>query len=377
MLDRAARLTPGGLRAAIARAVIKAAPKKAKERRETAAKDARVERWLQDTGNAALMGCELPPAEALAADEQITARAKELRAAGLEGDMDQLRARAYLDLLLGKDSRPGPEATAAAPGGAAPAGFAGRVTLTVPLATLAGLADRPGELGSLGPVDPWLARDLAAAAAREPEDHLVPDRHRQPGPRRRPRLRPARTQGSSETRRAGATARRDRVLLHPGRPGRPARRARHLAARTPGPGPDLIITIDPITTDPCDHRFESKVMIPGLSCGTCPRSGTPPAPAPICRRPAARADFEHNTPYEAGGRTCLCNTGPKCRHDHRLKQHPRWKVDQLPDGTFTWTTPAGRTYTTEPTRYPSQLRVIARARLLPLGYRVRRLRRTR
>ena len=44
----------------------------------------------------------------LAADEQITARAKELRKAGLEGDMDQLRARAYLDLLLGKDSRPGP-----------------------------------------------------------------------------------------------------------------------------------------------------------------------------------------------------------------------------------------------------------------------------
>ena len=31
---------------------------------------------------------------------------------------------------------------------------------------------------------------------------------------------------------------------------------------------------------------------------------------------------------------------------------PRWKVDQLPDGTFRWTTPAGRTYTTEPTRYP-------------------------
>jgi hypothetical protein len=27
-------------------------------------------------------------------------------------------------------------------------------------------------------------------------------------------------------------------------------------------------------------------------------------------------------------------------------------VDQLPDGTFRWTTPAGRTYDTEPTRYP-------------------------
>ena len=47
-----------------------------------------------------------------------------------------------------------------------------------------------------------------------------------------------------------------------------------------------------------------------------------------------------------------CRRSPKCRHDHRLKQDPRWKVDQLPDGTFQWTTPAGRQYASEPTRYP-------------------------
>ena len=116
VLDRAARLTPGGLRAAIARAVMEVAPKKAKERREQAAKDARVERWIEDSGNAALMGCELPPAEVLAADQRITAWAKELGRAGLEGDMDQLRARAYLDLLLAKDSRPRRPATAGADG---------------------------------------------------------------------------------------------------------------------------------------------------------------------------------------------------------------------------------------------------------------------
>ena len=100
------RLTPGGLRAAIAHAVMEVAPEKAKERREAAAKDARVERWAEDSGNAALMGCELPPDEVLAADQRITAWARELRRAGLEGGMDVLRARAFLDLLLGKDSRP-------------------------------------------------------------------------------------------------------------------------------------------------------------------------------------------------------------------------------------------------------------------------------
>ena len=84
VLDRAARLTPGGLRAAIARAVIKAAPKKAKQRREALARFARVERWLEDSGNAALAGRELPPDEVLAADERITAWAGELKAAGLE-----------------------------------------------------------------------------------------------------------------------------------------------------------------------------------------------------------------------------------------------------------------------------------------------------
>jgi hypothetical protein len=45
----------------------------------------------------------------------------------------------------------------------------------------------------------------------------------------------------------------------------------------------------------------------------------------MCERPSGRADFE---------------------------QDPRWNVEQHPDGTFTWTTPAGRTYTTGPTEYP-------------------------
>ena len=136
VLDRAGRLTPGSLRAAIARAVMEAAPDKARKRRETAARFARVERWAEDSGNAALAGRELPPDQVLAADERITARARELKAAGLEGGTDELRARAYLDLLLGQDSRPGGSRRPGAARRAAPAGFASRVTLTVPLVTL-------------------------------------------------------------------------------------------------------------------------------------------------------------------------------------------------------------------------------------------------
>src|SRR4029077_3112025 len=156
------------------------------------------------------------------------------RTAGLEGGMDELRARAFLDLVLGKDSRPRPDGTAApaasgstagdstgsgstaagqgaggsassdragtasdsagsghsgggaqqppgaGPAGGAAAGVAGRGTLTVPLGTAAGLADRPGEPSGLGPVEPSLARAPRAAAAASPKSTwcvTVTDRH--------------------------------------------------------------------------------------------------------------------------------------------------------------------------------------------------------
>jgi hypothetical protein len=362
VLDRAGRLTPGGLRAAIARAVMEVAPEKAKQRRETAARFARVERWAEDSGNAALMGRELPPDEVLAADQRICWWAGELREAGLEGGMDELRARAFLDLVLGKDSRPrvpGATGTTGHPSGPAPSpgagpaggaadGFAGQVTLTVPLGTAAGLADRPGELAGHGPVDPWLARDLVNAAARSPkttwcvtvtdqQGHAVGHGCARPEPR-------------SHRKRAGPGP--PEFSFTPDSRDEPPGGYGTWRLRTRGPGPDLIVTIDPITTDPCDHRHESARHDPGVKLRHLAQVRHATCTSPVCRRPASQCDHEHNTPYEAGGRTCLCNTGPKCRHDHRLKQHPKWKVDQLPDGTFTWTTQAGRTYTTEPTRYP-------------------------
>jgi hypothetical protein len=368
VLGRAGRLTPAGLRSAVARAVMEVAPEKARKRREEAARDTRVERWAEDSGNAALMGRELPPDEVLAADQRIQWWAGELRKAGLDGDMDMLRARAYLDLLLGKDSRPhGPEATdtggqagsrdadgevhqppGTGPAGGAAGGFAGRVNLTVPLGTVAGLADRPGELAGLGPVDPWLARDLAAAAAANPKSTwcvTVTDEHGHAIGHGCARAEP-----KSHRSRAG-----------PGPPGfsfTPASRDGPPGGygawrlRVPGGGPDLIVAIDTLATQDCQHRYEAKGHDPGVKLRHLSQVRHATCTSPVCRRPASQCDFEHNTPYEAGGRSCLCNAGPKCRHDHRLKQQPGWRVDQLPDDTFRWTTPSGRSYDTEPTRYP-------------------------
>ena len=350
ILGRAGRLTPGSLRAALARAVMEVAPEKAKERREKAAKTARVERWAEDSGNAALMGRELPPDEVLACDQRIRGWADELRKAGLEGGMDELRARAFLDLVLGKDSRPrqeGAEPTASPAGG-----FAGQVTLTVPLEIAADLADRPGELSGLGPIDPWLARDLVRAAARNPKTtwcvtvtdeygHAVGHGCARPEPRsHRKRAGPSPPPGGTGF--SFTPASRD------GPPGGYGT----WRLRIPGGGPDLIVAIDTLETRDCKHRYEARGHDPGVKLRHLSQVRHATCTSPVCRRPASQCDFEHNTPYEAGGRSCLCNGGPKCRHDHRLKQQPGWKVDQLPDGTFRWTTPTGRSYETEPTRYP-------------------------
>ena len=102
--DRVTGKTPGQIRALIARAVLKADPGAARQRREQAQKDARVELWREDAGTAAIVSFGLPPDEALAADQQITSRAMDLKAAGVPGSMDALRVRAYLDALLGQDT---------------------------------------------------------------------------------------------------------------------------------------------------------------------------------------------------------------------------------------------------------------------------------
>jgi len=115
---------------------------------------------------------------------------------------------------------------------------------------------------------------------------------------------------------------------------------------------DMLIKIGPLPTGDCDHQWEARGHDPGVMLRHLTEIRHATCTGPGCRRPAGRCDFEHNVPYEAGGRTCLCNGNPKCRHDHRLKQHPRWNAEQLPGGYVRWTTPSGRQYVTEPTRYP-------------------------
>lgn len=74
--------------------------------------------------------------------------------------------------------------------------------------------------------------------------------------------------------------------------------------------------------------------------------------APGCQRAAAGCDCDHVQPWPAGA-TSLPNTCCLCRFHHRLKTHAAgWTVahDDSGDG-LTWTTPTGTTLTTEPHDY--------------------------
>jgi hypothetical protein len=171
---------------------------------------------------------------------------------------------------------------------------------------------QPGEMDGIGLIDPALARDLVAAAARNPkttwcvtvtdqDGHAIGHGCARPEPKsHRKRAGPGNRDGPGFAFTPASA---------PGPPGGYGT----WRLRTPGDGPDLILTLDPISTQDCDHRFEARGHDPGVKLRHLAQVRYATCTGPVCRRPSAQADFEHNIPYEAGGRTCLCNGGPKCK----------------------------------------------------------------
>jgi Domain of unknown function (DUF222) len=337
VLPAAGQQTTGQLRATVARAVLAVDPEAATRRREQAQRDPRVRRWQEDAGTAALAGFGLPPAEVLEADQRLTDRALALRDAGLPGSLEELRARAYLDTLLGQDSspseesgpRPGEPSGAGHPDGrAGPATplcptvplpparsqrrLAARVNLTVPLVTQLGLAGEPGDVAGFGPVDPALARELTTRAAADPASRFC----------------------------VTVTGPAGQAIGHGCIPGRP---------------PDLggscgfTVTLSLLAGDRCDHRHQEPAYQPSRKLRHLIEARHTTCCAPGCGRRAARCDLDHTVPYDQGGRTCECNLAPLCRHHHRCKQSEGWQLEQAAPGQLRWTTPSGRIHLTSTT----------------------------
>ena len=386
-------------------------PESAGRRKEAAGRDAHVRRFREDSGNAGMVARELPPDEVLASWQHVEQRALDLRAAGVPGTVQELRVRAYLDLLQERDSRPagdgagtdaaaGPDAagepggphddgpeghdgdgpgggcdpgrgsgggpgggsdpgrgSGGGPGGGGGPGRPGRgsgdsgrarrpgpdtgprlaalINITIPWSAWTGPAGTPAGVAGFGLVGAADARDLAAAAARDPRTRwcltvLHPD---------------------------GTAA------VHGCAPGRhPPPPGTGQPAATPGPDP-------PPGTSPPDWIGRLRIQLTPIARGTCGHDRAEPGyrpsralqhlikvrnarcTAPGCGRAAARCDLDHTIAWDQGGLTCECDLAPLCRHHHRCKQAEGWRLDQPEPGVLIWRTPSGRTYTVTPTVY--------------------------
>ncbi|HEY5398859.1 MAG TPA: hypothetical protein VIL16_26115, partial [Trebonia sp.] len=274
--------------------------------------------------------------------------------------------------------------------------------LVLPLVTLLGLAERPGEGHGLGPFDPGLCRRLAAIAVLSlhttlcvtvTDDDGIAIGHgcvktgrlaRPPGGPPPPlvglparmnltitatrlaelRLQPEDAPAGPLAPLAPPGPRRSCKTTPPG----PQETGRAFARRDVGPPGDPVwcgtwaltlpsglesaVDLAPVPTIDCDHRNESHAYKPNATLRHLVQIRDYTCTFPTCSRHARESDFEHAVPYDQGGRTCACNAGARSRKCHRVKQSPGWNVTQPKPGWHQWTTPRGRTYTQGPKRYP-------------------------
>jgi hypothetical protein len=421
------------------RAALAVAPDVAERRRSKAERErARVTVFREDSGAVGLSGRDLPAAQALAGHASVVARAKLYEASGAfpgQGT-SALQALAYVHLLnavtvadaiafartaaaqppdsSGQDeddssndpgggSGPGPgdgpgggdgpghgegPAGVEYPGdpgpdgadgpGPGPDGRPALPEIAVPLVTLLGLAARAGDNRLIGPLDPALAGDLAAAAARSPasrweitvvDEHGYAVGHGTARPRQggRQRPRPPNPGSCALPARINITV-TETLLRHLERQGAPPRSGAPYSGAPPGGwqltpknagrwaltlpgGQELSVRFDVVPTHACDHRHQTGAYQPSERLRRLVQVRDQECTFPTCSRPAHESDFEHAVPYDKGGRTDACNAGARSRRCHQVKQSPGWKLTQPKPGWHVWTTPTGRTYVQAPWRY--------------------------
>jgi hypothetical protein len=395
------------------RAALAVAPDVAERRRSAAERErARVTVFREESGAVGLSGRDLPAAQALAGHASVLARAGQYEASGaFPGQTASgLQALAYLHLLNGVTAQDAIAFARAAtaqppddagqdedgdnggqgddqepdgggdPRGSGPGGTGGQPVLpevTVPLATLQGRAERPGDNRLLGPLDPAITRDLAVAAARSPSSRwevtVVDDQGyavghgiARPGRGKRQEPQPpgpgacalpARvniTVAETFLRQSAAPSAQPRSGAPPGDWEFAPRTIKDEGSKwvltLPG-GRELTVRFDVVPTHACDHRYQVNAYEPGDRLRRLIQVRDQECTFPPCSRPARDSDFEHAVPYDKGGRTDACNAGARSRRCHQVKQTPGWTVTQPKPGWHVWTTPTGRTYVQEPWRY--------------------------
>ena len=224
----------------------------------------------------------------------------------------------------------------------------GLLDLRLPWATLTGQSLEPGYLGRLGPITATQASYLADLAARDPAARwqvIVTDSGGQT-------LAVTHVAGKAQPQPQVGLVGQITVIIggeHLAEPqdmaGLPPILARVLAAaqsaaalaadNSQGPGG-------------CAHAEATQAYRPTRKLWEHVTARDLTCRFLTCRQPATRCDLDHTIPFDQGGRTCSCNLGGLCRFHHQVKGQSRWFLTQATPGTFTWITPTGRTYTTQP-----------------------------
>ena len=189
------------------------------------------------------------------------------------------------------DASPGPDGSD--PGGNRGPGpqpgtgpsVAALVNVTVPLSTLLGESETPGEAAGFGLLDGQDTRDLVAAAARHPGTRWCVTALHPDGT--------AAAHGCARGR-------------HPPPPG---------ATEGPDPPSDvpaqdylrrLGIGLAPVARGRCDHARAEQGYQPSRRLQHLVRARNRRCAAPGCSRPAARCDLDHTIAWDRGGLTCEC-----------------------------------------------------------------------
>jgi Domain of unknown function (DUF222) len=224
-----------------------------------------------------------------------------------------------------------------------PASFPALINLLIPAGALLGWSATPGEAGRWGLLDPDDTRSLVQAASGHPRSRWC-----------------VTVIGPDGTAAAHGCARGPHQWT-PAPPGSMSHGTSH--GTRPPPEPDaqqqaqlarllraLNVTLTPIAKGTCDHRDREDRYEPSRKLKHLIRARTATCPAPGCGGVAWHADIDHTIAWPDGP-TCQENLSPPCRHHHRVKQAPGWKLEQTEPGVMRWTAPSRRTYATTPTAY--------------------------
>jgi HNH endonuclease. len=348
-LPSAVHGTTGTLRSRLYRLRCKLSPEAVRRQRERDHDSRYLAAHQEISGLVTLVARFCDEQAALAALEHIDAIAAATRAAGdpLGRSTDQLRADIALSLLAGVDP--------AQAGFATPADRKGVITVTVNLATLAGLTGLPGlsmrsracphatlteqtVLSRLTAADPGLAGLCPQCLAQAADLVLEPGDLAGYGPL------------------AAHIARQTVAHL--------ARVSTWRFAVTDDYGRQVAEGVIPADRLP-DMDVEMRRWAADASAGPDGRAHRTPTAAqaafvrardrhcqaPGCRVPAHRCQIDHRIPWHSGGPTLIDNLYCLCRLHHRAKDEAGFTYHPTGRG-LRWTTPAGHIYLTRP---PSRL----------------------